>query len=81
MIYSRFMCLFALLFISIHRCLSNLDIRLNFISLGTEGHLSRKGTQPLGLFFSVFAKEKMMNGHILKEVCLLFPFLPITTEM
>lgn len=43
MIYSSFICLFALLFISIQRFLSNLDIGPNFISLGTEGRLSRKG--------------------------------------
>lgn len=80
MIYSSFICLFALPFRSIQRLLSNLDIRPNSISLGTGGHLSRKGTRLLWLF-SVFAKEKMMNGYFLKEAFLVFPFLPIITEI
>jgi hypothetical protein len=50
MIYLSFICLLALLFISIHRFLSNLDIRPNFISLGTKGQLSRKSIQSLAFF-------------------------------
>lgn len=80
MIYSSFICLFALRFISTQRFLSNLDIGPNFISLGTEEHLSGKGSQLLWLF-SVFAKEKMMNENFLKEAFLVFPFLPMITEI
>ena len=80
MIYSSVTCLFALLFISLHRFLSNLDISPNSISLRTKGHFSRKGIQLL-LLFSVFAKGEMMNWYILKEPFFFFPFLPITIEI
>lgn len=51
MIYLRFICLFALLFISIHRFLSNPDISPNSISLGAKRQLSRKDIQLLSFFF------------------------------
>lgn len=73
MIYLRCVCLFALLFVSIHRFLSNLDIRPKFISLRTKGHLSRKGTRLLWLF-SMFANGEMMNWYLLKEPFFFFPF-------
>lgn len=80
MIYPSFICLFALLFISIHRFLSNLDIRPNSVSLRTKGRLSRKGIRLL-LLFSMFAKGKMMNWYILKEPFFFFPVLRITIEI
>lgn len=81
MIDLRVICLFALLFISLPRFLSNLDISPNSVSLRTEGDLSRKGTQLL-LLFSVFADgEGDELIYILKEPFLFLPFLPITIEI